>query len=130
MDSIDLYSFRLPNEVIRRTKVSPPIIPTIHQEEWFIRGPLSGPWLGEAARLPGHALHVALTILYVQGMNSGKNVVVSRFHFARFATAKGPTKRGLDELRKAGLIAYTKEGQKFKVTVFPVKQAANESSTD
>lgn len=74
-------------------------------------------WIAEAAKLPGHALHVALAIMYVYGMKRGQEVVLTRYHFDLFDIARGPTRRGLDALQQAGLIEYTKVGQKCKITV-------------
>jgi len=78
-------------------------------DTWFI-APISGPWIAEAAKLPGHALHVALAIMYVHGMKQGQEVILTRYHFDRFHTARGPARRGLDALQQAGLIQYTKDG--------------------
>jgi len=78
-------------------------------------------WLAEAAKLPGHSLHVALAIMYVHGMDREKEVVLTRFHFDIFSTERNSVRRALDWLQKAGLIEYTKVGQEYKVTVIPTE---------
>ena len=78
-------------------------------------------WIAEAAKFNGHALHVALTIRYVYGMNPGKEVVLTRFHFDKFSTSRGEAQRGVEALQKAGLIEYTKDGHKYIITVIPTE---------
>jgi hypothetical protein len=118
---IDIEDFRLvekhyepaPTKKIKKFRLYEP-------GEWFIAA-IPGDWIAEAAKLPGHSLHVALAIMYVYGMKRGREVVLTRFHFDRFDTARGPASRGLAALQQAGLIKYTREGQRFKVTVMPVE---------
>ena len=95
--------------------------------EWFIQGPLDGPWIGAAAKLVGaHTLHVALAILYAKAfVSKNKPVVLERFHFDRFGVQKDSTRRALERLQNAGLIKYTKDGQKFNVTIIPVTSKSN-----
>jgi len=118
IEPIDIEAYRLD----KNTYELPPIKTKKPRHygtgEWFI-ATIPGEWIAEAAKLPGHALHVALAIMYVHGMNRKKAVVLTRYHFDRFSTARGPTKRGLDALQQAGLIKYTKAGQKFNITVVP-----------
>ena len=119
IDPIDLASYRLdgkPYELppiktkkIRRNEPGTPFIASL---------PI--PWIAEAAKLPGHSLHVALAIMYVYGMKRGQAVVLTRYHFNIFSTTRGSARRGLDALQQAGLIEYTKAGQKYKVTVLQV----------
>ena len=119
-DSIDIESYRLGE----MSYVPPPIktkkTRRYEPGTWFI-APIPGSWIAEASKLPGHALHVALAIMYVHGMKRGQVVVLSRFHFDIFSTTRGSARRGLDALREAGLIEYTKAGQKYKVTVIPIE---------
>ena len=78
-------------------------------------------WIAEAAKLPEHALHVALAIMYVHGMDREKEVVLTRFHFDIFSTSRGAAQRGIEALQKAGLIEYTKDGHKYIITVIPTE---------
>jgi hypothetical protein len=120
IDTMDIEDYRLvekpyepaPIKKIKKVRLYAP-------GEWFIAA-IPGNWIAEAAKLPGHSLHVALAIRYVCGMKGRQEVILTRFHFNRLSTARGPARRGLDALQQAGLIKYTKEGQKFKVTVMPV----------
>jgi len=115
-DLIDIESYRLnempyePPEIkTKKTRRYTPGIPFI--------AAMPIPWIMEAAKLPGHALHVALAIMYVYGMKRGQEVVLTRYHFDIFSTARGPARRGLNALQQAGLIQYTNVGHKYKVTV-------------
>ena len=117
----DLEAFRLsagedhiPN--VKRRVSKQRIVPN-QTSDWFIKGPIPGSWIGKAANLSGHTLHVALTIFYVSGLKSSQTIIVGRFHFDRFGVNKDMARRGLIELQKAGLITYSKAGQKFQVTI-------------
>ena len=119
-DTIDVESYRL-----GAMPYEPPLTKTkkvrcYEPGTWYIAS-IPGDWIAEAAKLPGHALHVALAIMYAHGMGRKETVVLSRFHFDRFSTSRGSARRGLDALQQAGLIEYTKAGQKYKVTVIAIE---------
>ena len=42
------------------------------RKELFLRGPIPLEWLGQAARLPGKTLNVALALWWLHGMSQGK----------------------------------------------------------
>ena len=88
-------------------------------EGWFIRGPIPGEWISRAAHLSGnHTLHVALAIQHVSGFQkSNKAIMLERFHFDRFGVKKDSVRRALERLQEAGLIKYTKVGQRYNVTI-------------
>jgi hypothetical protein len=112
--------FRLPDTVFPKTDKTDAVADTAGLESgWFIRGPISGDWIGSAAHLPGnHTLHVALAIQYVSGLrNNSKVITLERFHFDRFGVKKDSARRALKRLRAAGLIKYTKVCQKYEVTI-------------
>ena len=116
-----LEQLRLPDIVIPDTNKFPSIVE--EENGWFVRGPISGSWIGKASSLPGnHTLHVALTIQYVKGLSGEKNkIILERFHFDRFGVKKDSTRRALERLQEAGLIKYTKDGQKYRVTILSVQ---------
>ena len=90
---------------------------------WFIRGPIPGLWISKAAHLRGsHTLHVAVAIQYVSGLyKNSRKITLERFHLDRFGVKKDSARRALERLCGAGLIEYTKVGQKYKITVMPVE---------
>ncbi len=90
--------------------------------EWFIKGPIPGPWIAKAASLPGHSLHVALAIRYVQGCTGKSHVTLTRKEFDRFSTKKNSTCRALDSLAQAGLILYKREGHRFKIKILDYRE--------
>ena len=111
---------RLPDVTVPKTDNVDKMIDTDTIEgDWFIRGPILGSWIGKAAHLGGgHTFHVALAIHYVSGLHrNSRKVTLERFHLDRFGVKKDSARRALDRLREAGLIEYTKVGQKYKVTV-------------
>jgi len=101
------------------------------EEEWFVRGPVPGSWIGKASSLSGdHTLHVALAIWYAKGFKEKSNkVVLERFHFDRFNVGTDSTRRALERLQAAGLIEYTRDGQKHKVTILSVKPEFKQNIT-
>jgi len=125
----DIDKFRLdqsaynafPVKPVKSTK--PQIVRNYRPEKWHIAY-VPGPWIAEAAKLPGRALHVALAVQYVRGMEPGEEVILTRFHFDRFNIARGPTLRGMIALQEAGLIRYAKDGYKYKVTILPVPETS------
>ena len=101
---------------------------TEERNGWYVKGPIPGAWISKAAQLSGdHTLHVALAIQYVRGLYEVESkekcniIAIKRFHFDRFGVKKDSTRRALERLQEAGLIKYTKDGQKFKVTILPVE---------
>lgn len=124
---MDLEQFRLPAS-ISTSLPAKPIKPTVDEiEGWFIRGPLQGDWLVKAMQLTGDfTTSVALAILYVKGLKQGKTVKLERYHLGRFGVKKDSARRALKRLQEAGLISYTKKGQKFTVTVHPYTQPSHE----
>ena len=85
---------------------------------WFILGPIPGPWIGKVAHLSGnHTVHVGLAIQYVRGLQKKGSIILDRFILDRFGVKKDSARRALNLLQEAGLIKFTREGQKFKVTI-------------
>ena len=93
------------------------------EDDWFIRGPIPGKWICQAINLPGnYTPHVALAILHAMGFSrKSNNALLERFHLDRFGVKKDSTRRALERLQKARLIEYVKVGQKFKVTMLPIR---------
>jgi hypothetical protein len=122
----NLEQIRLPDVDIPNPCITTDTAET--EKEWFIRGPIPGPWIGNAAKLGGnYTLHVALTIQYVRGFRpQSMTVILERFHFDRFGVEKDSARRALGRLQNAGLIKYTKAGHKYKVTVIPVETSSDE----
>ena len=119
---IDIEQIRLPDTIC------PPILESTTEiteigKEWFIRGPISGAWICQALDLPGdYTPHVAHAILYAKGFSGKSNkITLERFHLKRFGVKKDSTRRALKRLQGAGLIEYTKAGQKYRVTILPAK---------
>jgi len=129
MNQFDLDNFRIKEPLYRvpPTKTKSKTKRGSELGEWYIAH-IPGPWIAEAAKLPGHALHVALAIMYVRGMERGKEVTLTRYHFDKLGTERGPALRGLKALQKAGLIQYTKRGHQYKVTLLPVGNDSADST--
>lgn len=74
----------------------------------FIKGPIPVGWISQAAALPGKALHLALAIQWLSGMNKGAPVKVSKKALAHFCISTDAYRDGLKRLEAMGLIAVTR----------------------
>jgi len=66
--------------------------------------------------------------LRYNGFQKKNKVVLERFHFDRLGVKKDSARRALNRLQAAGLIEYTKDGRKYKVTILSVKSQADETA--
>ena len=114
IDSLRSQPGSLPQPPARATR------PPRRQSGWFIRGPIPGQWIGEAAKLPGKSLHVALAILYLAGMNKdkGQPVALCRRTLALFGVGQRAGREALTRLDAAGLVSVVRRsGYCPRVTV-------------
>jgi len=123
MSQIDLGKFRLGGKHYNTLPIKTKINRHFQSGVKFI-APMPLLWIAKAAELPGHALHVALAIMYVHGMERSNEIILTRYHFNIFSSSCGATQRALKALQQAGLIKYTKAGHKHRVTIIPVESSA------
>lgn len=84
----------------------------------FLKGPISMDWLSRAAQLPGKALHVAVAIQYLAGMNKGKPFKLTAKALAMVGVSDDATGDGLKRLEAAGLIHVARmQGQRADIRV-------------
>ena len=74
----------------------------------FIKGPIPVGWISKAAALPGKALHLALAIQWLSGMNKGAPVKVSQKALGHFCISTDAYRDGLKRLESAGLITVAR----------------------
>lgn len=75
----------------------------------FLKGPIPLDWLDAAAALPGKALHVALAIWWLAGMQQGSNPVkITRSALSRFHVCDDAANDALKRLEAAGLISVSR----------------------
>jgi hypothetical protein len=88
------------------------------KKDLFIRGPIPLDWLSRAAELPGKALHVALAVLWLQGMAKGKPFKLSRQALERLNVERDAASSGLVRLEQAGLVQVERNaGQRPTVVI-------------
>jgi hypothetical protein len=73
--------------------------------DWFLKGPIPGKWLEQAASLPGRALHVGLAVWLAAAMDHSNRAKLTRRHLARFAVPYDAGRRALLVLERAGLVS-------------------------
>jgi hypothetical protein len=100
---VDLEVFRLKRNG-KPTIAKPQKVPRHKGGEWFIKGPLPGPWVSQAARLPGRSLHVAMALWYLAGVKKSHQVKPTWRVWELFGLSPYAGHRGLTALEKAGLV--------------------------
>lgn len=99
--------------------------------DWFVKGPLPGPWLSLAAELPGKCLHVAMAVWYMAGLKKQTSVPLTRQTLAKFHVLPDAGRWALKKLEAARLVAVErKPGCAPVVTIqdAPAGATANDSS--
>lgn len=92
--------------------------------ERFLRGPISWPWLGRAARCPGQALAVGLALWYLAGMKKSKTVRLSTSMLrVDLGVQCDAVRRGLTALESAHLVSVERHvGRKPVVTILDMPE--------
>lgn len=104
MGYVDLERFRATGN--RQLSAPKPQTPPRHKAgEWFLEGPIPGPWLGRAAALPGKTLHVGMSLWYEAGLTKRRTVRLTHTLLARFGVGRDAGRRALDRMAKAGLVS-------------------------
>lgn len=84
----------------------------------FIKGPLPLDWMHRAARLPGKALHVALTLWYLAGLQKSQTVKLASKPLVAMGVSRDAKYDALTRLTAAGLVTVDQEpGQAPIVTL-------------
>jgi DNA-binding MarR family transcriptional regulator len=103
---------RLQLDVTTRKLVSSP------RKELFLRGPIPLEWLGEAAKLPGKTINVAIALWWRYGMAKGKPFKLTRMALKILNVKRDAASAGLARLEQAGLIQVErKPGQRPIVSI-------------
>ena len=87
----------------------------------FLKGPIPWNWLSAAARLPGRALHVALSIRFWAGIKKTDRIAVSVSGLSELGLNRHAAYRGLQALEEAGLVSVVRhQGRKPWVTIIEI----------
>ena len=80
-------------------------LPPRHKRgEWFLKGPIPGAWLAQAAALRGRTLHVAMALWYLAGVEKSRTVKPTWAVWRRFGVSPDTGRRGLAALERVGLV--------------------------
>ena len=94
---------------------------TPRRRGYFLKGPIPWNWLSAAARLPGRALHVALSIRFWTGIKKTDRIAVSVSGLSELGLSRHAVYRGLKVLEEAGLVSVVRHrGRKPWVTVMDI----------
>jgi len=126
-NNIHKYKY-LPDGDIPCKKVTPSKTERLKQKGAFIKGPIDLDWISRAANLPGKALNIALTLMYLSGLNKSKeNLKLTRTTYKLFNVGRSAVYSALNNMEKEGLIKVKKsQGRKNVITILE----AGKSKTD
>ena len=71
----------------------------------FIKGPLPLLWMQRAAHLPGKALHVALALWYLSGLQKCRTIRLATKSLAVMGVSRDAKYDALSRLEEAGLVS-------------------------
>lgn len=126
MHPLDLEQFRAnPDGQAKLRKSHRP--PKHKSGEWFLKGPIPGPWLAQAVKLSGRTLRVGLALWYLVGLKSSRSVKPTWETWRRFELSPDAGRRGLAALEAAGLVSVDRRpGCCPVVTLIDVAGGAND----
>ncbi len=121
MCRIDIERVRLGTSIIPTKQTLTPL-KRHSRGSWFLKGPIPGDWLSQAAALPGKSLHVGLALWYLVGLNKQRGVTLTRAVLAKFAVMPDAGRRGLQQLEDAGLVVVQRHsGRCPRVTLLAIE---------
>jgi hypothetical protein len=104
-DPFDPATLRLTGDTVANACNAKPKRPPRHGPGGkFLKGPIPWPWLQQAAKLPGKALHVALLLWQKAGYRRDRRVRFCLAHGGQLGMRPDAARRGLRALAKAGLV--------------------------
>ena len=84
----------------------------------FLRGPIPWAWLASAGQLPGQALHVAIVLWLLRGLNRSMTVKIEKAHLREMGVSHTSYYRGLTALEQAMLVSVVRaKGRNAEVTI-------------
>jgi hypothetical protein len=111
-------------EILAKTTAAKKQVPR-HRSGEFLKGPIPLAWLSPAARLPGRALAVALSIWFERCRKRRNTVKLTSPLLARFGVNRKALYRGLQALESAGLVTVERQQGKNPVVTIrtpPVRE--------
>jgi hypothetical protein len=129
MDTIDPKKLSLPGG----SRATPPSKkPPRHKAgEKFLRGPIPWNWLAQAARLPGKASQVAITVWFLAGIKDRRTVALSGSVLEDLGVDRFAKYRGLEALEKAGLVSVSRHpGRNPMVTILNLEEVTPQHEED
>lgn len=97
-------------------------LPRHKRGEKFLKGPIPWIWITEAGHIPGKALHVAMYIWHIAGMNDIRTVSINLSKFSTdWGFDRSTASKALKALETAHLVKVVRlPGQKSQVTLLDV----------
>ncbi len=126
MPTLDLAKLWIPRS--QRTAGTTAILATAttsQRDRRFLKGPIPWAWLTEAAKLPGHVLHIALALWFRAGVTRSETVVLTTMLLKELGVDRHAKYRALRQLEQAGLVSVAHQhGKNPHVTLRSPKRAA------
>jgi hypothetical protein len=122
MSLLDLKRLSFTNSGATTTIKERQMPPKHSKGEKFLKGPIPWIWLSKAAQQPGKALHVAIVIWFLAGINKNRSIKLSNKILREFGVKRHSGYRGLRTLESIGLISVKRQrGRNSIVTILDHK---------
>ncbi len=117
MSLLDPAKYKWPTATSLKTSPSKRL-PKHRTGEWFIKGPIPGWWLGEASKLPGKSLHVALAAWHKAQLTKRTRAILTNKTLEQFGVSRWAAYAALEQLEAAGLVEVDRHnGRCPRVTI-------------
>jgi hypothetical protein len=84
----------------------------------FLKGPIPWEWLTQAAKLPGHTLHLATALWFLAGIEKKRTVKITHAILNELGVKRATGYRALEALEKAALVSVERKvGRSPRVTI-------------
>ena len=99
--------------------------------EKFLKGPIPWKWITQAARLPGKAFQVAITLWFLAGIKLRRTVALSGSELRGLGVNRHAGYRGMKALEMAGLVSVSRHvGRNSMVTILDLEEATAKHEED
>lgn len=90
----------------------------------FLKGPVPMSWLSAAARLPGKTLHVALALMFLQGLKRSTTIKLGASVLELFGVERKAGYSALKRLERQGLVRVSRgTGRNPVVMILEIEEA-------
>lgn len=127
MSTFNLATLRLPHKT--NANHYPPALRQ-QADRRFLKGPIPWGWLTDAAKLPGHAFHVAIALCFKVGVTRSETVTLTTTLVAELGVDRHAKYRALKALEQAGLVTVVRQHGKNPLITLRSPKRAKEAAPE